>query len=559
MRRRDLLIPLGIVTLFMAGYVFYPLIRMGVESLASTGGLSLKNYRTLIDPANQSNLEAIRNSVVVSLLSVAFSALVGTFLAFVLTQFDFPFRRTLSRFAIIPIALPPLVGVIAFLLVFGESGIFPRSLAVLTGISPAKVALDGIPAIVAIHVYSFNIYFYLLATSAFRAIDASTLEAAAVLGSGSWKIFRKVILPQLRPALVGGSVLTFMASMASFSAPYIFGGARRFLTVQILATKLNGDMELAAAQSFMLMMVSVAFFVLLSWFTWRGSGGRATKGAVRPGRLPLRGPSRSLMVAVATMIVLLELLPLAVIVLVSCAKEGSWTWQILPAQYTLDNYMMLLNDPNALNPILNSLGMAFLATIAAVIIGVSGAVLLSGPGATRGRVALDTLLTFPYAIPGTVVALALILAFNSPSLPAGNAILVGTYWILPLAYIVRTYPMVHRATSAALSQFDSALTEAAGTLGAGPLRQWRTVVLPIILPAVLSGALLVLIAALGEFVSSILLYSYSSRPISVEILAQMRNFNFGAAAAYSVILLLLTLGCVSLSNRLSDRPTFPVS
>jgi iron(III) transport system permease protein len=264
-----------------------------------------------------------------------------------------------------------------------------------------------------------------------------------------------------------------------------------------------------------------------------------------------------LMIVLAATILVVEILPLAMILLISCAKEGSWTWQILPAEYTIENYLMLFRDANALTPILNSLAMALLAVAAAVVVGLSGAMLVNRGGIRKGRLTVDTLLTFPYAIPGTVVALALILAFNTPTLPGGFVSLVGTFWILPLAYAVRSYPLVHRAASSALWQLDPSLAEAAGTLGAGPWRVWRTVVLPIILPAVLSGALLVLIAALGEFVSSILLYTYSSRPISVEILAQMRNFNFGAAAAYCVILLFMTLGFVSLSGRFAERP-FPL-
>ena len=164
-------------------------------------------------------------------------------------------------------------------------------------------------------------------------------------------------------------------------------------------------------------------------------------------------------------------------------------------------------------------------------------------------------LTLPYAVPGTVVAVALILAFNRPLLSGVPAMLVGTFWILPLAYFVREYPVVIRSVAASLEGMDSSLLEAASGLGAGPFRRFRSVALPALLPGILSGGVLVLIGSLGEFVSSILLYTYNSRPVSVEILAQLRLFNIGAAAAYSVILMVIILVLLRLSGGLlaSDR------
>ncbi|MGB5873439.1 MAG: ABC transporter permease subunit, partial [Bacteroidota bacterium] len=164
-----------------------------------------------------------------------------------------------------------------------------------------------------------------------------------------------------------------------------------------------------------------------------------------------------------------------------------------------------------------------------------------------------TVLTLPYAIPGTVVAISLILAFNTPSIITGNAVLVGTFWLLPLAYVLRTYPLVVRSTAAAFDQVEDSLLEAGRSSGAGPWRIFRKIVLPLVLPGIVSGSLLAMIAALGEFVSSILLYAYPSRPISVEILSQLRSLHFGSAAAYCVILLIIILFLIWLSNALLSR------
>ena len=544
------LLLLGIVFI---GYVLYPLSMMISESLHVGGTFSLGSYRSLLSLSNRANAEAVGNSVFISVLSVIFSSLLGILFAFVFSQFDFRFRSVLSRLVVLPIALPPLVGVISFLFVFGESGILPRGLQRLLGTAGVPFFLDGIPAIVAVHVYSFNVYFYLFLTTAFRQLDGSLLEASANLGSTPWNTFRRIMLPELTPALLGASILTFMVSMASFSAPFIFAGSKRFMTMEIYASKLNGDMSLASAQSTVLTLISVAFFLLLTFSGGRRLGSPRAKGVARAGRLAVPKAMRILLTGLAVFILLLEFLPLATIILVSFAREGAWTRQILPPVYTGENYFRLLMDPGVFGPIRNSLLMGLIALAAAVLVGVTSAYFITKGRLGRARSAFDVILTIPYAIPGTVVAICLILAFNVPNVFDGYSILVGTFWILPLAYFVREYPLVVRSTAAALEQLDDSLLEAAESFGAGFWRKFRKVVLPLVLPGIVSGGLLVMIAAIGEFVSSVMLYSYSSRPVSIAILEQIRIFNFGSAAAYSVVLLAVILVLISIASAVSNR------
>jgi iron(III) transport system permease protein len=312
-------------------------------------------------------------------------------------------------------------------------------------------------------------------------------------------------------------------------------------------------MELAAAQSALLALVSILFFTVFTLQAGPAGQGRTGKGSVKPGMLRLGRWAKRLLVFTGALIIGLELLPVLMIVLLAFAKEGSWTWQILPAQYTLDNFTSLLRDPGMGLPIENSLLMATLAVVACAVLGFCGAYLMHQVKGRRRGILLDTALTFPFAIPGTVVAIALILAFNSPVLPAGGVVLVGTFAILPLAYVIRMYPIALRSIASSFAGIERPVVEAAESLGAGPWRRFRTVLLPLLLPGVVGGALLVAVSALGEFVSSILLYSYDSRPISVEILARLRAFDVGAAAAYSVVLLLLVLGLVSLAGWFTRR------
>jgi len=200
-------------------------------------------------------------------------------------------------------------------------------------------------------------------------------------------------------------------------------------------------------------------------------------------------------------------------------------------------------------PIVNSVLMAFLAVAGCAVLGLSGAYLLDSARRRRTGLALDIALTFPFAVPGTVVAIGLILAFNAPGIFSGGRVLVGTLAILPLAYVIRMYPVALRSIAAAFAGIDRSIIEASESLGASPWTRLRTVLFPLLIPGIAAGSLLVGVSALGEFVSSILLYTYDNRPISVEILARLRAFDVGAAAAYSVVLLLLVLALVWLAGR----------
>jgi iron(III) transport system permease protein len=548
-RGRDYFL-LFLLAIVLFGFVVYPLARTFAESLSSNGGISFREYRRFFDFDNPSDLEAVLNSVLLSVLSVFFSGIVGTGLAYLISEFDFPSKGVLKRVAVLPIALPPLVGVVAFLFLYGETGIIPRAFAEVLGLQTAPVYLEGFAAILFVHTYSFYVYFYLFASASLARVDPAVVEAAANLGGSRLRTFSKVILPLLSPALVGASLLTFMASMASFSAPFLFAGARRFMTLQIYNAKLNGDMGLAATHSVVLVVISIVFLLFLRNYTRRRKFVLAMKGVSRRTARRTVGLTRGVAGLTAVVALLFILLPVAGILLISFAQEGSWTSQLLPSAYTFENYVKLLADEHVFRPILNSASMASVATIANLVFGVAAAFLLTRRVFTP-RVTgtgLDVAASLPFAVPGTVVALSLIVAFNTPTIFTGGEILVGTFWILPLAYFIRNIPVVVRSTTAGFQQFDQSLEEAALNLGASGWRTFRRVILSSIRPSVISGAFLAFIAALGEFVSSILLYTYDNRPISVEILAQLRLYNFGSAAAYGVLLLVLVVGVTALAG-----------
>ncbi|MFE4707783.1 ABC transporter permease [Peribacillus simplex] len=540
-----LLIP---VVMVLVAYVLYPSLRTFIESLQKDGTISLGNYQDFFVQESKTNLEALWNSVYISLLSVLVSALIGIPLAFIFNRYDFPGRSFFSSAAILPIVLPSLVGVMAFMFLYGESGLIPNAIKDLFGLDKVPFKIGGVSGILIVHAYTMYVYFYMTVSAAINKIDPSLEEAAYNLGANKFKVFWKVTFPLLTPAIVAASLLVFMISMASFSAPFLLAGGYRVLSLQIYFSKINGDMEIAATQSVILSIVSISFLLFMRWYQNRKDYRMASKG-IGAHRSEVKNPIMKWVMAVTGIIgVIILLLPHFTILLLSLVPDGTWTFQTYPTVFNVENYRLLFEDPNIFKPLRNSLLMAVIATLANLVFGVIASYVLVKRKFV-GKSFVDILVMVPWALPATVIGMNLIFAFNEPSIFSFGQILVGTFWILPLAYFIRHIPLVVRSTNAVLEQLDDSIEEAARNLGAKWFYTFRKVIFPIIMPGVLSGTLLAFIESVGEFPTSVLLYTISNRPISIEIMNQLRMFNMGQAAAYGMIQITLIVIVLFISNK----------
>ena len=505
--------------------------------------------------ASRTDMEALRTTLVIAVGSVIAALMVGVPLAFLLTRVEFRGRRLLGAVATLPAALPPLVGVVAFLFLYGEGGVVTRGVQALLGLRHAPWTLNGVGAIIFVHAYTMYVYVFLFVSAGLERLDVSLDEAAAGLGASRVLRLRRVTLPLLTPALAGSMLLVFMSALGSFSAPYIFGGGIRVLSTQIVASKLNGAMGMVYVETTVLALGAVAALVLLRWFERRRSYALSGKGAAT--RAPLRSPvARRLAPVLAALLVVVLVLPHAMVVLVSFARDGAWTTQVLPPQYTLDNFRRLAGDPDLWVPVRNSVAMAALATAADLVICFVAAYLIV-LRRFGGRWLLQLLVALPWAIPATAIGIGMASTFDRSDLAVGRVLLVGTFWILPLAYFVRGIPLVASATEGSLRQMDPSLEDAARGLGASWWLAMRRVIIPAARPGLVAGAMLAAITAVGEFVASVVLFTHANRPISIEILSQLRNFAFGTAAAYSVLLILLVLAITVGARWLEGRLASP--
>jgi iron(III) transport system permease protein len=527
-----------IVAVILLYGVIYPNIHVVVASLQQNGSWSFVNYvQALSQPIV---LESIFASVGVSLLTVLLCALVGIPLAFLFERYSFPARRVFALFAALPLVLPPLVGTVAFIFLCGESGILARLVQSTFHLEQSPWSLRGWPALLLFHTYTMYPFFYVLTGAGLTRIDAALAEAGRSLGAGRMRVLLRITLPQLTPSLIAAALLTFMTSMASFSAPLLFGGGVRVLTLEIYTARQRGDASLAITETVILALISLsALFFFQRYEGTRKFAAAAMKGATKK-RQPIAGGGRRTVAIVCGLLFsLLLVLPVATLVLVSFAREGNWTTQTVPTAYTFANYIKIFSDARASEVFLNSLSMSAIAAAAALLWSFCVAALLARKGGRKWKRLLSWLILVPWALPGTVVAVSLAESYGQQSLLLGSFILVGTFWILPVVYFLRFMPLVVRAVQASLEQLDATLAEAAASLGAGSWQRFTRVMLPLIWPGAIAGTLLAFVIALGEYVASVLVFVPNNRPVSIAIASELRDFNLGTAAAYGVVLMLI--------------------
>src|SRR4051812_7450000 len=256
LRQNSWLIAFPVIALLLWS-VIYP----NAAVIAGSFENGVGHWREFINsPADR---EALRTSIVISVASVFASLAIGVPLAFLLGRFEFPGRRLLRAVATLPAALPPLVGVIAFLFLYGESGVVTRAIQRTFGMAEAPWRLQGVGAIVFVHAYTMYVYVFLFVAAGLERYDTTLDEAASGLGATRALNLRRITLPLLTPSLAGAMLLVFMSALGSFSAPYVFGGGARVLATQILVSKLNGALGLAYVETTVLAVTAVVALLVL--------------------------------------------------------------------------------------------------------------------------------------------------------------------------------------------------------------------------------------------------------------------------------------------------------
>lgn len=533
---------LGLAVVMLLFLVAYPLfwLLLGAFGLPQSFELSSLE-RALTRPQNYT---ALMNTLQLAGGAGLMSVVLGVPLAWATARSNMPFRRAVHALVALSYITPPYLTALAYIILLGpEAGHFNRLLRYLFGMEagPFNIfSMPGVIFVIGIHVFAFT---YFLTYGALRSIDASLEESAQILGARRWQTALRVNLPLVAPAITGGALLAAIDSLALFGPQAIIGMPAQivFLPTRIYAT-IGGYPPRwgeASALSLVLVALTVMGLALQRYFLDRRSyvtiGGRGA----RTQTVGLGGWRWVLLGFCGMVVFASALAPVGVLTLTAFSK--SWIEPPSFANFTTAHFATaLFLDQIAVRGILNSFRLAAAAAAIAVAIGAAVAY-LDLRTTIRGRRILDYLAILPLGLPGTVMAVAVLLAFIRVPLP-----IYGTIWILLIAYVARFIPFATRSANATFRQVDPSLEEAGRIVGASWWQSIRHILVPLSRPGLLVAFLMVFIPAFSELSATILLYTGGTETIAIAIyrLNDLGQLEVVSALAVFTIAVVLTLSAL---------------
>jgi iron(III) transport system permease protein len=516
----------GVVALaLLLIFVMWPVIRVVGMSLTGPAGLSVAAYAEFFSTWRLARI--LVQSVAVALVSTVVTVSAALVLAFAVTRTDIPGKRLISLASLLPLIAPPFLVSLAFILLFGRNGVVTRALGL-------DWSIYGFHGIVVSQLFTFLPQAYILLANVLGSIDTTLEEAAENLGAGPVTILRRVTLSLARPGLASASLIVFILCLTDFGNPILVGGRYNVLATEIYAQVIGmNDFASAATMSVVLIVPCVVAYLLnLSWVGRQSyvtvSG--ASKTAVRPTPPLVRWTLLAATMAIAlTVGVIYALIPLG-----SFVRLWGSDWAL-----SLQHYRFTSTVEGAW-PIWNSVKLAVVSGVIGTAMALVMAYIVERKRPPGAR-AIEFLSLLPAALPGTVVGVGYILAFNVPPI-----LLTGTIWILVTSVVFWKFPVAMLAAQNALKQIDPAIEEAAVSLGAGSVRTFVRVVLPLLTGAAFSIFVYFFVNGMVTVSAVIFLIFPGFNLGSVAILAQVENGYPGVACALGTIVLAIVIGAVLL-------------
>ncbi|NBK20433.1 MAG: iron ABC transporter permease [Spirochaetia bacterium] len=517
------------VVIFLAILLFlvFPFSSLIIQSFFTpkSSGLTLVNYRDFFSlPYYYTTLQ---RSLSVAFTTMLTTLAIGIPISYLMTRYNVFGKKILHVMIIMSLMSPPFIGAYSWIVLFGRAGFITKIFKSFGIITPTIYGRGGIIIIFTLMMFP---YIYLYVSGAMSSIDRSLEEAAENLGSPKLRRLMTITLPVVFPSIAAGAIIVFMTALADFGTPMLIGEGYKVLPVLIYEeymSEMGGNANLASALSVVIVCCSI--FVLLTQ-RWLIAKKNYTMTAMRPPVVvELSGFRRFLVSFPVYLIAGFAILPQIVVLITSFIQTRG---PIFVGGFSLDSYKNILYRLS--KPISNTYVYSVISIIFIVIVGMLIAYLIVRKKG-KTALALDILVMFPYVIPGSVLGISLLVAFNNPPL-----LLTGTPMILIVSYVIRKLPFTVRSCSAFLHQMDPVIEEASISLGVSPMKTFWKITVRVMAPGVISGAILSWITCINELSSSIMLYTGKTATIAVAIYTEVVRNSFGTAAALASILSVTT-------------------
>lgn len=545
---------IGFIIAIVGAFIFFPVIQILVSALQDNEGFySLSAFFTKFTDKKIWGLGCVYstvgcgaawNSLFLAITVGASTTLLGLVFALVATRSGFKYRKVLRALTILPIITPPFVIGLSIILLFGLSGVVTQFFADTFGIQATRWVY-GLPGIWIAQMLAYTPIAFLVMIGVVEGISPSMEEAAQTLRADRWKTFTTVTLPLMRPGLANAFLIGFIESMADFGNPLVLGGNYDVLSTEIFFAIVGAqnDQGMAAVLALVLLGFTLsAFYVQRRWLgkksytTVTGKGDSGTH-ALMPSRLSWPVYTIAFSWTGFTIVVYCMIL------------FGGFvnTWG-LDHTFTFKHYITAFSvswDDDGLqwtgaawDSFWTTISIATISAPLTAAVGLLTAyILVRQMFVGKDLFEFGTMLSF--AIPGTVIGVSYILAFNVPPLE-----LTGTGAILVLCFVFRNMPVGVRAGVAAMSQLDKSLDEASLTLGANSWYTFRKVVLPLLRPAIIAALVYSFVRAMTAISAVIFLVSAEYDMATSYIIGRVENNDYGLAIAYCTVLIFVMLASV---------------
>jgi len=537
LRRLSRCLPVVLPLLVLAVLVVYPVAGLVGSSFFDDKGLTIGNYTQLLSPRF---FKIMINTVTLGFGSAFVATAAGTIFAWLCVCTDLPFKRVFTILHIAPYGLPTIAAALAWIfLLTPKAGLFNRFLMWLFGLQSAPFNILSMPGMIwalAAHLYPWA---FLLTSAAFATMDRSLEDAARMSGADQFKTFRKITIPLVAPSIAAAFMLVFTISIEQFSIGGTIGVLAR---IPILPVEIYRSIAVYPPDWGFATTLSVVLLLITSLLIYGQNKILAGKSFVTvTGKETMErttlGKWRWVAFAISSLFVSIAvLLPYIGMIMVSLSP--SLGADLTLSNFTFKHYVYIFTEhPFVFRAIGNSLFLAISAATLLALFTLAAAVVVKR-SQIPGRGLLGYLTRWPIAIPGSVIAVSLLYTYIRPPLQ-----LIGTIWILLLAYLIRNLPYAYSAAYAGLSRVDPALEEAARIHSTPPGRTFFRIIVPLTIPSVMAGWVIVFINALRELPASLLLFSSGNETISVAIYEMFEEgaFQLTNAAALMTLLSLVTI------------------
>ena len=533
-----------LVALAALVFLVYPLVNATLMSFVANGkpvsaaNLTFANFERFF--TSRSYQRALTNSVLSSVLATIIATTLAVPMAFAISRVRIAGRQLIMALSVIPLIAPPFIGAYAWIMLLGNNGILSQLAAQHLGIKlPSIYGLPGVTLALAL---SYLPYVFLMVQGALAVSDPAIEEAATMAGASRWRILRTITIPMCAPAIAAGMLVVFIKSMGDFGVPSILGGEFQVLPT-LIYYQINGFFNLNAAAA--IAVVNVLLTLVALWLltlvsrrpvaTVTGAARRTSQASP----LWIRAAANGYL----WLVLGVALLPQATVALYSFSIQ--WGDTLLPSVYGWGNYRQVATE--GLATMTNSTILAAFATVLCLVFGTVTAY-STVRGSAVAKWSIDLTIMVPFILPGIVVGVAYLTAFNDRPL-----ILTGTAAILVLAYFTRRVAFVFRSAAASFGQIDPKIEEASTMCGATWGMTMWLILVPLIAPGLIAAAILVFATLIGEISATVLLYSANWKPISMAIYELVAGNELAKASALGTICNVATLLLILAASRFAGR------